>query len=215
MASSLLALAARGLGRRVGAGLNQTVQRLALAAAPPPPSGSGSVNLRRSLAERLGAAWRAASEQNSPWPPLAIEFASSSSSPGGAPSGPQQRVAAAVAAGMASRGAAMKAGVAAASQAAASAAEAAGELFGWSVLNKQKRMFRGVHTTLNPSLWRWYHRHGYWATRRKNIDFGTKRPHRYHQVVGDGKKGDKYARRFCQWWMDKSYYKPMKNYCRF
>mmetsp|Transcript_56451 Transcript_56451/g.93635 ORF Transcript_56451/g.93635 Transcript_56451/m.93635 type:complete len:160 (-) Transcript_56451:66-545(-) len=106
-------------------------------------------------------------------------------------------------------------GITAAADAAAAARDAVSELFGFSQLFKKSRKMRGVHGTFNPSIWRWYHRHGYWATRRKLIDFGTKRPHRYHQVVGAGKRGMGYANRFAQWWMDKSYYKPYKNYCRF
>merc|ERR1712232_38234 len=98
-------------------------------------------------------------------------------------------------------------GVAAAGRAAAAAITEAAELFGFSVLYKHRKAMRGVHGTLNPSLWRWYHRHGYWATRRKHMDFGTKRPHRYHQVPGQGKRSYKYGQRFCQWWMDTSYYK--------
>eukprot|EP00930_Biecheleria_cincta_P091253 TRINITY_DN80771_c0_g1_i1.p2 TRINITY_DN80771_c0_g1~~TRINITY_DN80771_c0_g1_i1.p2 ORF type:complete len:181 (-),score=37.65 TRINITY_DN80771_c0_g1_i1:99-614(-) len=149
------------------------------------------------------------------FPPPAPELAlaTSSSCPHAAP---EQRVAAALAAGIERAASASAAnGVAAAVRAAGTAVEAAREQFSIIILNKQKRMFRGVHGTLNPSLWRWYHRHGYWATRRKLIDFGTKRRHRYHQVVGDGKRGERYARRFASWWMDKSYYKPLKNYCRF
>mmetsp|Transcript_24974 Transcript_24974/g.58090 ORF Transcript_24974/g.58090 Transcript_24974/m.58090 type:complete len:171 (-) Transcript_24974:131-643(-) len=96
---------------------------------------------------------------------------------------------------------------------AAAAGNVAAELFGFAVL--QKKMWRGVHGTFNPSLWRWYHRHGYWATRRKHIDFGTKRKYRYNQVGGDGRRSSRYQFRFGQFWMDKSYYKPFKNYCRF
>eukprot|EP00933_Yihiella_yeosuensis_P033612 TRINITY_DN27285_c0_g1_i1.p1 TRINITY_DN27285_c0_g1~~TRINITY_DN27285_c0_g1_i1.p1 ORF type:complete len:232 (+),score=26.23 TRINITY_DN27285_c0_g1_i1:60-698(+) len=152
------------------------------------------------------------------WPRLATESALSSAAAHGAAVSPGERVAAALAeaaSATASRAVATAGGLSSATKAAASAIEAAAERFGISILYKQKRMFRGVHGTLNPSLWRWYHRHGYWATRRKNIDFGTKRPHRYHQVVGDGKRGARYARKFASWWVDKSYYRPMKNYCRF
>ena len=31
--------------------------------------------------------------------------------------------------------------------------------------------YQGTLGTFNPSLWRWYHRHGYWARRKKNIHF--------------------------------------------
>lgn len=98
---------------------------------------------------------------------------------------------------------------------AAEALEAAQEIFGVWIFNRQRRLFRGVHGNLNPSLWRWYHRHGYWATRRKIIDFGTKRTYRYDQVEGLGKRDKKYMYRFASWWCDKSYYRPLKNYCRF
>eukprot|EP00913_Durusdinium_trenchii_P030134 g28236.t1 len=81
-------------------------------------------------------------------------------------------------------------GLQAAVEKAAEAMEAAQEVFGIWILNRQKRLFRGVHGNLNPSLWRWYHRHGYWATRRKIIDFGTKRAHRYNQVEGFGKRSE-------------------------
>ena len=66
--------------------------------------------------------------------------------------------------------------------------------------------------TLNPSLWKWYHRHGYWATRRKNLTFMKKRPWRYHENVGLGKADPKYVARFSQ---EPSRYRPFKNYCRF
>mmetsp|Transcript_128121 Transcript_128121/g.255816 ORF Transcript_128121/g.255816 Transcript_128121/m.255816 type:complete len:214 (+) Transcript_128121:52-693(+) len=102
-----------------------------------------------------------------------------------------------------------------AATAAATTARAAAEVFGFAILFKQKKMFRGVHGTLNPSLWKWYHRNGYWATRRKNIDFGTKRRWRYNQVEGLGKHSKHYRYRYAQFWMDPSYYKPFKNYCRF
>jgi len=81
---------------------------------------------------------------------------------------------------------------------------------------KVKRM-RGVHGTLNPSLWKWYHRHGYWATRKKDgvMGFEVKRKYRYHQVQGLGKAHPKYHGKFNDWWCDKSYYRPIKNWCRF
>merc|ERR1712043_116571 len=88
--------------------------------------------------------------------------------------------------------------VANAGKAVAEALEQAAELFGFSILLKQKKMFRGVHGQLNPSLWKYYHRHGYWATRRKKLDFGIKRKYRYHQVEGDGKKSASYVFRYCQ-----------------
>eukprot|EP00439_Symbiodinium_sp_Y106_P070153 s75_g12.t1 len=97
--------------------------------------------------------------------------------------------------------AAQRQGLAAAVVAAGEAMEAASRVFGIWILNRQSRMFRGVHGNLNPSLWRWYHRHGYWATRRKIIDFGTKRTYRYNQVEGFGKRSVRYMRRYASWWM--------------
>merc|ERR1712190_15334 len=41
---------------------------------------------------------------------------------------------------------------------------AARKLFSIAVLFAKSRKMRGVHGTFNPSIWRWYHRHGYWAT---------------------------------------------------
>mmetsp|Transcript_84460 Transcript_84460/g.185341 ORF Transcript_84460/g.185341 Transcript_84460/m.185341 type:complete len:222 (+) Transcript_84460:123-788(+) len=168
-----------------------------------------------------------------PFPPLALEALAT----GGEMAGPHAKIA--VAWRSAEKAAARRAtgSISGASRAAANAveqasaafgtaassagemasalAEKASEIFGFHILQKQKRMFRGVHTTLNPSLWKFYHRHGYWATRRKQIDFGTYRKHRYHQVPGDGKRSVKYAKKYCQPWMDESYFKPLKNYCRF
>eukprot|EP00403_Amphidinium_massartii_P040888 CAMPEP_0178441870 /NCGR_PEP_ID=MMETSP0689_2-20121128/37780_1 /TAXON_ID=160604 /ORGANISM="Amphidinium massartii, Strain CS-259" /LENGTH=135 /DNA_ID=CAMNT_0020065215 /DNA_START=41 /DNA_END=444 /DNA_ORIENTATION=- len=79
-------------------------------------------------------------------------------------------------------------------------AAAASDLFGFDILWMKSKKMRGVHGTLNPSLWRWYHRHGYWAQRRKRgvQKFGVKRNHKYHEVVGDGKRGRQYAKMFCQ-----------------
>eukprot|EP00928_Gymnodinium_smaydae_P042685 TRINITY_DN28705_c1_g4_i2.p1 TRINITY_DN28705_c1_g4~~TRINITY_DN28705_c1_g4_i2.p1 ORF type:complete len:191 (+),score=34.94 TRINITY_DN28705_c1_g4_i2:165-737(+) len=142
-----------------------------------------------------------------PSPPLALAYA--------ADVPPAEGAAATVARALQERSARAAAGIDGAARAAAAAVEAAAELFGFSVLFKKSRKMRGVHGTFNPSLWRWYHRHGYWATRRKLIDFGTKRRWRYHQVVGDGKRSMKYGRSNNQFWMDKSYYRPFKNYCRF
>eukprot|EP00929_Paragymnodinium_shiwhaense_P003563 TRINITY_DN104136_c0_g1_i1.p1 TRINITY_DN104136_c0_g1~~TRINITY_DN104136_c0_g1_i1.p1 ORF type:complete len:199 (-),score=22.84 TRINITY_DN104136_c0_g1_i1:151-687(-) len=155
------------------------------------------------------------------WPPLSLELASLG------PGCPQQaanpaaaRVAAALSAAAESTsksllGPLRGAEPAAVGRAAVAALETASELFGFSTLFHKSRKMRGVHGTFNPSIWRWYHRHGYWATRRKQLDFGTKRRYRYDQVQGDGKKAIGYEKRFGQFWMDKSYYKPIKNWCRF
>mmetsp|Transcript_45685 Transcript_45685/g.126785 ORF Transcript_45685/g.126785 Transcript_45685/m.126785 type:complete len:183 (-) Transcript_45685:54-602(-) len=136
------------------------------------------------------------------WPPLAGELCLAGSGPLPAFVAPAQ---AAITADS----------VSGAARVGAAALETAAEVFGFSILFKKSKKMRGVHGTLNPSLWRWYHRHGYWATRRKQIDFGIKRSHRYHQVLGPGKRSGSYASKFAQYWMDKSYYRPFKNYCRF
>ncbi|SOV15510.1 conserved Plasmodium protein, unknown function [Plasmodium sp. gorilla clade G2] len=59
-----------------------------------------------------------------------------------------------------------------------------------------------------PSKWKWYHRHGYWATRKKLLDFDKYRPYRYHEVKGYGKKK-------LQFWQDHSYYRPLKQTTKF
>ncbi|SBT77030.1 conserved Plasmodium protein, unknown function [Plasmodium ovale] len=59
-----------------------------------------------------------------------------------------------------------------------------------------------------PSKWKWYHRHGYWATRKKLLSFDKYRPYRYHEVKGYGKPKLKY-------WQDYSYYKPLKQTTHF
>ncbi|CAK9029584.1 unnamed protein product [Durusdinium trenchii] len=128
---------------------------------------------------------------------------------------PQRRIASVMEMGRIRSALQSRLGLQAAVEKAAEAMEAAQEVFGIWILNRQKRLFRGVHGNLNPSLWRWYHRHGYWATRRKIIDFGTKRAHRYNQVEGFGKRSEGYMRKFAAWWCDKSYYRPLKNYSRF
>ena len=76
----------------------------------------------------------------------------------------------------------------------------------------RKERMRRMGDTLNPSLWKWYHRHGYWATRRKNLSFMKKKTWGYHEVVGLGKRDPKYVARFDR---DPSRYRPFKNYCRF
>merc|ERR550514_387479 len=80
-------------------------------------------------------------------------------------------------------------------EAAAAAQAAVADILNIPILWKKSRKMRGVHGTFNPSLWRWYHRHGYWATRRKLIDFGTKRKYRYHQVAGAGKRSMAYGKK--------------------
>ncbi|CRH00020.1 conserved Plasmodium protein, unknown function [Plasmodium relictum] len=59
-----------------------------------------------------------------------------------------------------------------------------------------------------PSKWKWYHRHGYWATRKKLLDFDKYRPYRYHEVKGYGKPKLKF-------WQDYSYYRPLKQTTKF
>ena len=76
----------------------------------------------------------------------------------------------------------------------------------------RKERLRRMGDTLNPSLWKWYHRHGYWATRRKNLTFMKKRHWRYHETVGLGKTDPSYVARFAS---EPSRYRPFKNYCRF
>jgi hypothetical protein len=76
----------------------------------------------------------------------------------------------------------------------------------------RKERMRRMGDTLNPSLWKWYHRHGYWATRRKNLTFMKKKSWRYHEVVGLGKADPAYVARFAS---EPSRYRPFKNYCRF
>lgn len=59
-----------------------------------------------------------------------------------------------------------------------------------------------------PSQWKWYHRHGYWATRRKNLDFTRFRSDRYHEVRGPGKNA-------LRWFQNPSYYKSLNKSVRF
>ncbi|SCP04477.1 conserved Plasmodium protein, unknown function [Plasmodium ovale] len=59
-----------------------------------------------------------------------------------------------------------------------------------------------------PSKWKWYHRHGYWATRKKLLSFDKYRPYRYHEVKGYGKPKLKS-------WQDYSYYRPLKQTTHF
>lgn len=59
-----------------------------------------------------------------------------------------------------------------------------------------------------PSKWKWYHRHGYWATRKKLLKFDKYRPYRYHEVKGPGIPKLKV-------WQDYRYYRPLKQSTRF
>lgn len=59
-----------------------------------------------------------------------------------------------------------------------------------------------------PSKWKWYHRHGYWATRKKLLKFDTYRRHRYHEVRGPGKRPPSK-------WEDQSFYKPLRDSVKF
>ncbi|KAF8821067.1 hypothetical protein IE077_004387 [Cardiosporidium cionae] len=54
-----------------------------------------------------------------------------------------------------------------------------------------------------PNKWKWYHRHGYWATRKKLLKFDKYRPYRYHEVKGLGPPKPK-------WWQTKSYHRPLR-----
>ena len=47
----------------------------------------------------------------------------------------------------------------------------------------------GLTVCQTPASEGWYHRHGYWATRRKIINFGTKRHVRVEGPGGGGKFG--------------------------
>ncbi|CTQ41316.1 conserved Plasmodium protein, unknown function [Babesia microti strain RI] len=69
-----------------------------------------------------------------------------------------------------------------------------------------RKLFRKRIFIVNK--YKWYHRHGYWATRKKKIDFDKWRPYRYNEVKGSGKK----PRMF---WQEESYYKPLRNALRF
>ncbi|KAK1935888.1 hypothetical protein X943_000211 [Babesia divergens] len=59
-----------------------------------------------------------------------------------------------------------------------------------------------------PSKWKWYHRHGYWATRKKLLKFDTYRRHRYHEVRGPGKRPPSK-------WEDQSFYRPLRDSIKF
>ncbi|EDO07431.1 uncharacterized protein BBOV_IV010780 [Babesia bovis T2Bo] len=76
---------------------------------------------------------------------------------------------------------------------------------GLHILLWKGKHFKGC---FQPSKWKWYHRHGYWATRKKLLKFDTYRRHRYHEVRGPGKKPPgKYD--------DKSFYKPLRDSIKF
>ncbi|PFH33587.1 hypothetical protein BESB_078040 [Besnoitia besnoiti] len=56
--------------------------------------------------------------------------------------------------------------------------------------------------------WKWYHRHGYWATRKKLIDFTKYRRYGYHERRGLGKPR-------MQFWENPSHHKRLKKAIRF
>lgn len=56
--------------------------------------------------------------------------------------------------------------------------------------------------------WKWYHRHGYWATRKKLIDFTKYRRYGYHERYGMGRPKMKF-------WEDPSRYKRLRQAVRF
>ena len=70
-------------------------------------------------------------------------------------------------------------------------------------------------TTLIPSLWKYYHRHGYWARRKLHINFAKYQRHHYHEVLGPGKRAWSYFDRFNGHGKDSSEYRPLRNFCRF
>jgi hypothetical protein len=70
-------------------------------------------------------------------------------------------------------------------------------------------------TTLIPSLWKYYHRHGYWARRKLNLNFAKYQRHHYHEATGPGKRSWSYYTQFMGPGKDPRYYKPLKSYCRF
>ncbi|SCN12670.1 conserved Plasmodium protein, unknown function [Plasmodium malariae] len=74
-----------------------------------------------------------------------------------------------------------------------------------SVVFWKGRKWKGTYW---PSKWKWYHRHGYWATRKKLLSFDKYRPYRYHEVKGYGKPKLKF-------WQDYSYYRPLKQTTKF
>ncbi|KJP86129.1 hypothetical protein AK88_04252 [Plasmodium fragile] len=74
-----------------------------------------------------------------------------------------------------------------------------------SVVFWKGRKWKGTYW---PSKWKWYHRHGYWATRKKLLSFDKYRPYRYHEVKGHGKPK-------LQFWQDHSYYRPLKQTTKF
>ncbi|KAI4838274.1 hypothetical protein MKS88_002748 [Plasmodium brasilianum] len=79
-----------------------------------------------------------------------------------------------------------------------------------NVKNPYSYLFNGYNFvgTYWPSKWKWYHRHGYWATRKKLLSFDKYRPYRYHEVKGYGKPKLKF-------WQDYSYYRPLKQTTKF
>ncbi|CDR94555.1 hypothetical protein, conserved [Babesia bigemina] len=78
-------------------------------------------------------------------------------------------------------------------------------LEGLHILLWKGKQFKGC---FQPSKWKWYHRHGYWATRKKLLKFDTYRRHRYHEVRGPGKRPPSK-------WEDKSFYKPLRDSIKF
>ncbi|GFE54246.1 hypothetical protein BaOVIS_016500 [Babesia ovis] len=80
-----------------------------------------------------------------------------------------------------------------------------GLLRGLHILLWKGKRFKGRFI---PSKWKWYHRHGYWATRKKLLKFDTYRRHRYHEVRGPGKRPPSK-------WEDQSFYKPLRDSIKF
>ncbi|CAD7960731.1 unnamed protein product [Amoebophrya sp. A25] len=75
---------------------------------------------------------------------------------------------------------------------------------------------RNVAGTLRTSIWKFYHRHGYWAQRRKQgcNRFTMKKKWKFDLILGQGKRGQDYMLPRASWNCDVSYYRPLKNFCR-
>ena len=70
-------------------------------------------------------------------------------------------------------------------------------------------------TTMNPSLWKYYHRHGYWARRKLKINFTRHSKNYYHEAVGEGKRSWAYYKQCTGPRSGPRDYQPLGNYCKF
>eukprot|EP00916_Digyalum_oweni_P017139 GHVL01028039.1.p1 GENE.GHVL01028039.1~~GHVL01028039.1.p1 ORF type:complete len:167 (-),score=30.57 GHVL01028039.1:454-954(-) len=73
----------------------------------------------------------------------------------------------------------------------------------WRVFGDQKKQ-RMRWNSFRPSHWKWYHRNGYWASRKKKgvNHFNRYARTRYHEcrfIRADRK---------LKWWQDRAYYRP-------